>query len=311
MEGFSRRGPRRRNVWEDVLAAAVSQLAGADGEALRAYLRGRGADARSFELGGVTSLGALLEAAKLPVAEARKGRVLTSAPGDDWWRGRVVGVVRDISGTAVGMWGRAVSSETQGPRYLMSGLGAPAYYGPVAGARLVVVEGYFDALMARTAGVSAVAIGGTSVSRETVEGWCEAKEVVLCLDSDKAGHEGLVRIVRMLPHITGMPPVSVLLLPADSDLDEVLREEPGCFEELFAGRVPWLTHVVRSVLQAPLSPADEVIAVRRVGAVLKASLPGWPAEVGLALKEVSRLIQVDERFIERVVDGAGARPGTI
>jgi DNA primase len=173
-----------------------------------------------------------------------------------------------------------------------------------------VVEGYFDALMARAAGVSSVALGGTSVGKETVEGWQEAKEIVLCLDSDKAGHEGLVRIVRMLPHMTGMPPVSVLPLPADSDLDEVLREEPGCFEQLYACRVPWLTHVVRSVLQAPLSPADEVVAVRRVGAVLKASLAGWPAEVGVALKEASRLVELDERFMERVVGTTSTSSGT-
>jgi hypothetical protein len=35
--------------------------------------------------------------------------------------------------------------------------GVPVYDGPVAGARRVVVEGSFDARMARAAGVSAVA----------------------------------------------------------------------------------------------------------------------------------------------------------
>jgi hypothetical protein len=62
------------------------------------------------------------------------------------------------------------------------------------------------------------------------------------------------------------------------------------------------------VLQAPLSPADEVVAMRRVGAVLKVSLPGWPAEVGLALKGARRLVEVDERVIERILDGAEVKP---
>lgn len=303
MEGFVRRASEE-SVWSRVVAAAQRQFA--DAKWAHEYLRGRGIDGERWELGAVSSPGQLLKEAGLSVAEARAQRVLTSAPGEDWWTGRIVGLVRDAGGDAVGLWGR-LAGPGQGPRYLMGGMGSPAFYGSARGARVVLVEGFFDGLRLKEHGEVAVALGGTAMSDEALETLSAATEIVVCLDGDDAGVEGTKRLLRQLPMKAALPPVTVVQLPVDSDVDEVLREEPGAWPGLLRGRVPWLTFVVRSVLEPVVggdTPADEQLALRRVGAVCRAAKVGWPAEVAVALREAAKLVHVDERFLLRVIDAA-------
>lgn len=303
MPGFEKRsGAGQGNVWLRLLAAAREQLESARGEGLRAYCTGRGAPWQEWQLGGIVNLEELLDRAGLSVVEARRQRILTSTPGEEWWSGRVVGVVRDGAGEPVGMWGRNTGTAA-GPRYLMSGQGAPAFYGRRTGKRLVVVEGFFDAMRVAGLGEAAEALGGTSVSDGSLAAWRDCSEVVVCLDGDEAGLEGLKRIMKLLPRAEGLPPVSVVLLPPDSDLDEVLREDATtAWSEFLGARTPWLTFVVRAELEPVRGEGDESVALRRVGAVCKASVAGWPSEVGVALREAAKMVGIDERFLARVYD---------
>lgn len=309
MDGFEKRGSAG-NVWLKVLAAAREQLASSAGEALRGYCAGRDAPWQEWQLGGVVNLESLLERAGVPVVEARRQRVLTSPPGEEQWSGRIVGVVRDAAGEPVGMWGRNAGG-AKGPRYLMSGVGAPAFFGRSReGRRLVVSEGYFDALRVADLGESAEALGGNGVAEDSLAAWRGCSEVVMCLDGDEAGMQGLKRLMRLLPRAEGLPPVSVVLLPTESDLDEVLgpdlhagdRQDDGAavWAGLLEARTPWLTFVVRAELEQVQSEGDEAVALRRIGGLCKASLAGWPADVAVALREAAKLARIDERFLERV-----------
>jgi DNA primase len=152
-------------------------------------------------------------------------------------------------------------------------------------------------------GEAAEALGGTSVSDGSLAAWRDCSEVVVCLDGDEAGLEGLKRIMKLLPRAEGLPPVSVVLLPPDSDLDEVLREDATtAWSEFLGARTPWLTFVVRAELEPVRGEGDESVALRRVGAVCKASVAGWPSEVGVALREAAKMVGIDERFLARVYD---------
>jgi DNA primase len=109
-------------------------------------------------------------------------------------------------------------------------------------------------------------------------------------------------MMKMLPRVA-LPPMSVLLLPAEEDVDSVLRSDVDgtLWKGLVAERVPWLTFVVRAELAVVDSDADEAIALRRIGGLCRAALSCWPDGVAVALREAAKVADVDERFLLRVL----------
>lgn len=67
--------------------------------------------------------------------------------------------------------------------------------------RITIVEGYLDAMIAQAKGFKGiVATGGASLSTKQIESLkiYQNKNIVLALDNDKAGIEGIVRVIKIL-----------------------------------------------------------------------------------------------------------------
>lgn len=99
----------------------------------------------------------------------------------------------------------------EGPKYTYDKGGKLALYGAdrIKDARSVLwTEGEMDALVAWSHNIPAVSSTGGAMSVD--EAWSELfsnKDVTICFDNDKAGGEGLVRALRIVPK------AKVLLLP--------------------------------------------------------------------------------------------------
>jgi DNA primase len=293
---------RQVSVWLRVLQAAQAQLASSSGQAVRAYCEGRNLLWREWELGAVVDTAKLLSAAGLSIAAAREGRVLTSPPGEDRWQGRLLGGIYDDEGDVIGLWGRATGGGAE--KYLVAGASGPSILGEIAGRRVVVVEGFIDARRVRAVtGETAVAAGGTAVSEAVLDLLTGAEDIVVALDGDAAGDAGRRELTRRLIRWGG-PPVSIVAgLGDDEDIDAALSS--GGLERwqgLIAGVVPWVTYAARRELAGKVG-AEEVAALRRVGALCRAAVERWPVEVAVALREVSKDHALDERFLLKVVGG--------
>ena len=90
----------------------------------------------------------------------------------------------------------------------------------------VVVEGYFDALIAAHRGIEGVvAIGGTSLTEQMVEDMIEKgiRTITLIPDNDLRGQQGALQSLQLIDE-NGLHPFVVALPPSVKDLDEFIRK---------------------------------------------------------------------------------------
>lgn len=139
---------------------------------------------------------------------------------------RLVFPVRRSDGALVGVTGRAVPDEIQ-PRYrdyrgFEKGRYLYCEHKLVPGGRVVVVEGFVDALIVRAAGVeNAVATMGARVTKHQVRRLLDLnRPIYLMQDGDKAGREARAACVRAMHGRTTLFDVP---LPVDGDPDEMTR----------------------------------------------------------------------------------------
>ncbi|MBK1735355.1 DNA primase [Halorhodospira abdelmalekii] len=112
--------------------------------------------------------------------------------------------------------------------------------------RLIVVEGYMDVIALAQAGIrGAVATLGTATSREQALILLRsAAATVLCFDGDQAGRTAALRATEdLLPIVQGDHEVRVLLLPDNSDPDDLVRSEGrAAFEQRLTEAAPMGEH---------------------------------------------------------------------
>ena len=95
----------------------------------------------------------------------------------------------------------------------------------------------------------------------------------------------------------------VVGLGAEEDIDSALRiGGTARWDALRAHAAPWVLYAVQKALEGRAG-ATEVVGLRRVGALCRAAAQRWPVEVRVALREVARSHQIDERFLLKVLDG--------
>ena len=160
------------------------------------------------------------------------------APGSaiDRFRGRLMIPILDESGTVIGFGGRAMDSTP--PKYLNSpdtaiyqkgrtifGL-SHARKAIAKQERALLVEGYFDVMMAYQNGIDiAVASSGTAFTEDQVRMLRKiAQEVLVCLDSDDAGRAATMRVIEMISraHMRAL----VVELPNAKDPGEFFQKTP-------------------------------------------------------------------------------------
>ncbi|MBA3897690.1 MAG: DNA primase, partial [Sphingomonadaceae bacterium] len=274
----------------DVMAAAqtwfAEQLNGIAGSEARAYLNKRGIDAGAIEAFG---LGFAPDSrGKLKAALTRFGDSLLIEAGllisvdekepYDRFRGRLMIPIRDPRGRVIAFGGRILGAGE--PKYLNSpdtplfDKGRTLYNldrsaGPARKAgRLIVVEGYTDAIALAGAGIEeAVAPLGTALTEAQLERlWRLVDVPLLCFDGDSAGQKAAMRAaLRALPMLAPGKSLGFVLMPPGKDPDDLVRSGGrGAIEALLDAARPLVDHLWQCEHDAaPLRTPEAKAGLRR------------------------------------------------
>lgn len=214
----------------------------------RDYARQRGIDADTIKAFGIgwapaewdgliRHVGSTPERLK---ALEQAGMVSTGERGKryDRFRGRLMFPIHDRRGRVIAFGGRAMGEDT--PKYLNSPE-TPLFHkgrelfalwqckqASGAQARLLVVEGYMDAIALHQAGLPiAVATLGTATTPEHTERlFRTAADVVFCFDGDRAGRDAAWKALEAtLPRLRDGRQAFFLFLPEGEDPDTMVRSE--------------------------------------------------------------------------------------
>ena len=241
----------KRDTLHDVMAAAqawfVDRLASPEGESARAYLATRGFDAHTvnrFGFGyapeGRQSLkAALSQFPEAMLIEAGLRIAVDDRDPYDRFRGRLMLPIEDARGRVIAFGGRILAKDkTDAPKYLNSpdtplfDKGRTLYNlhraAPAArqSGRMVVVEGYMDAIALAAAGIGeCVAPLGTALTETQIELlWRQVDTPVLCFDGDAAGQRAAMRAVsRVLPLLRPAHSLQIVRLPGGMDPDDLIK----------------------------------------------------------------------------------------
>ncbi|MEW6033172.1 MAG: DNA primase [Bacillota bacterium] len=266
-----------------------------EAEAARQYLRRRGvspASVEAFRLGyspkGWDALLKTLTAKRVdPAVLERAGLVLKGREGHyDRFRGRLMFTIADHRGRPIGFGARALEDSDE-PKYLNSpetplfsksrvlyGLDLAAQAIRRAG-RVLVVEGYMDAIACHEAGLDfTVAAMGTAFTAEQARLLRRHTErVVTAFDADSAGTLATLRGLEVLT-AAGFN-VKVAEMPEGKDPDECLRGAAGgpeAFRAAIEEAVPLPEYRFRLALRRhePTTIEGRVAVVKEIVPVLAA-----------------------------------------
>ncbi|MFO1362545.1 MAG: DNA primase [Burkholderiales bacterium] len=244
----------------------------------------------------------------------------------DRFRDRVMFPILNQRGLVIGFGGRVVANE-DGPKYMNSPetpvfekgrelYGLPQARDAIRAAnRVVVVEGYMDAVMLAQHGVqNAVATLGTATTPTHAQKLLrQADEIVFCFDGDAAGRRAAWHALETsLETLADHKTVRFLFLPPEHDPDSFVREfgraafeakldaaEPlsAYFLRELAGRADLATLEGRSKLVAEAKPLVQRLAAPALRVQLVKALA---TAAGMEPIEAARLLEVR--------DGVAARP---
>jgi DNA primase len=227
----------------------------------------------------------------------------------DRFRKRIAFPVRDPRGRVLGFGARGMGEDAK-PKYLNSPegelyrksrtlFGIDRARGAIARAgRAVVVEGYTDVLALHQAGVEeAVAVMGTAITPEQLQLLSgHAEEVVLAMDSDRAGRDAMVRAQRvagakkMRLRVAAMPP----------------GEDPA--DMLAAGPADRFTELVDDAVDLPVFEVESALGAADLGS--PAGRDRTLDEVMPVLAAMGESISRDE-LVRRVADRLDADVGLV
>jgi DNA primase len=310
---------------------------GVTGATARDYLAGRGIHAGTidrFEIGcAPTEWDGLIKAlsrqgfAQSDLATAGLTVAREYASGAyDRFRGRVMFPITDLRKRIVGFGGRILGEGT--PKYLNSPdtplfkKGQTLYALDLAReavARLktvIVVEGYFDAVVLHQAGLShTVATLGTALTAEHIQVLRRfASKVVLLFDPDQAGVRAALRGLDLFVN-SGIG-VKVVTLPAGEDPDTYVRKEGP---EAFARLEEQASSLLDFSLEHCLSTAESGTIegrIRSVDDVLRILQKSeHPIEREERIRVVAERLGIShQRLIERypaLIQSEGRRPSAV
>lgn len=187
----------------------------------------------------------------------------------DRFRNRILFPIRDKQGRVMGFGGRVLDDSV--PKYLNASESpvfhkGHALYGLYEASlhrrtqKLLVVEGYFDVLLVRQAGLVALATLGTAVTKHHMALlFQQGEEVVFCFDGDTAGQAAAWKALQLvLPFLTETRQVSFVFLPEGTDPDLFIRQEgSSAFQKRVEQAVPlseWL--FAKLCQEIPLTSMD-------------------------------------------------------
>ncbi|MEZ5708720.1 MAG: DNA primase [Blastomonas sp.] len=250
----------QRASLHDVTQAAqdwfVTQLQGAAGAEARDYLKRRGLSAETLARFGFGFAPDSRDALKSALSGLGEDLLIEAGmlirvdgkPSYDRFRGRIMIPIRDARGRVIAFGGRILGQGE--PKYLNSpdtplfDKGCTLYNLDKASAasrksgRMIVVEGYMDAIALAQAGFEdAVAPLGTALTEMQIEMlWKMVESPVLCFDGDSAGQRAAMRAAgRALPLLRPGYSLSFATLPAGQDPDDLIQASgPQAFADILA-----------------------------------------------------------------------------
>ena len=303
----------------DAMAAAeawfTEQLNGVKGGEARAYLTKRGISpelAQKFGIGLAPDSRGRLRSALAKFGDPMLVECgLLIAVDDkepyDRFRGRLMIPIRDPRGRTIGFGGRILGAGE--PKYLNSpdtplfdkgrtlwnlDLAAPAAR---KANRLIVVEGYMDAIALAGAGIEeVVAPNGTALTEHQIERlWRVVDVPVVCFDGDAAGQKAAGRAAhRALPILRPGCSLDFATLPPGQDPDDIVRAGgAAAFEPILAAAEPMIDRLWAS------EQAATALATPEARAGLKQRLDVLVETIGDPEVRRHYQRQLRERFDER------------
>jgi DNA primase len=283
----------RANTLYDVMAAAqdwfVTQFQALEGAEARAYCDRRGLKPDTIKAFGIgfapDSRGKLKEALKhFGEDKLVEAGLLISVEGKDAYdrfRGRLMIPIRDPRGRVIAFGGRILGAGE--PKYLNSpdtplfDKGRTLYNLDKASAasrasgRVIVVEGYMDAIALAQAGFGeAVAPLGTALTEQQITMlWRMVPKPLLCFDGDAAGQKAAFRAAQRA--LGGLKPghsLEFVTLPEGKDPDDLVRSAgPRAFAELLEKSEPLVERIWKIELAAEpvATPEDRAGFKQRLG----------------------------------------------
>ena len=288
---FQRQVSRREQLYEVLsLTARFYQhaLQQSQGQAALTYLtinrQLSAAAIQAFQLGyapagWATLHGYLVEQKHYPVELLEQaGLIVPRKDGNgyyDRFRDRLMIPIQDLQGRVVGFGGRSLGDEQ--PKYLNSPetelfdkgkllFGLDQAKAAIAKQnQAIVVEGYFDVIALRTAGINnVVASMGTALSVHQVRQllrYTDSKRIVLNFDADRAGNQAAERAIGEVETLAyqGEVQLRVLNLPAGKDPDEFLQQHSAADYQALLDQAPlwvdWQIH--QAIAGQDLTQADQ------------------------------------------------------
>ncbi|WP_108662987.1 DNA primase [Acuticoccus kandeliae] len=291
---------RRRRVERGALEAATalyeSTLWGTGGAAARRYAIDRGfteETLRHFGFGLAPNMQGFLtrHLTGEGVAERELERTGLAVRTDqrglrDRFRGRLMVPIHDPRGRIVGFGGRTLDGRE--PKYLnspetplfdKSSLLFNAHRARGAAhrnGRLVIVEGYLDAVALSQAGVEeTVASLGTALTEAQIQlAWQFADEPILCFDGDRAGRAAAHRAMdRIVPLLSGGRSFQFLAMPEGQDPDDLVRDGGrAAFEALAAQASPLVDALFQREADKGADTPERIAALEQRLEALAASI---------------------------------------
>jgi DNA primase len=321
---------RRSLLWacEEAEKFFVELLWSPRGAPGRAHLEGRGiseATAREAGLGYAPlawhELRERLAARNVPVEAALTAGLLARAADDkggrpyDVFRGRLTIPIRDPDGRVIAFGARVVEGDDD--RKYINSRETPLYtkakvlYGLDTARDAIrrageatLVEGYFDAIALREAGIrTVVALCSTALTAEHLAllARLEVRRVNLLLDGDAAGRKGAVRLAG--PLLAAGLSTRVVELPDGHDPDTFLREHGReGFDRLKEEAAPLSAFVVAQALAGKGDGYEERLAALRELAPVVSAIPAGAAR-SLFLGEIAKTIGLRDGDVERFYQG--------
>lgn len=283
----------RANTLYDVMTAAqdwfVAQFQGLEGAEARAYCERRGLKPETIKAFGIgfapDSRGKLKEALKHfgddKLVEAGLLISVEDKEPYDRFRGRLMIPICDPRGRVIAFGGRILGAGE--PKYLNSpdtplfDKGRTLYNLDKASAssrasgRVIVVEGYMDAIVLAQAGFGeAVAPLGTALTEQQITMlWRMVPKPLLCFDGDSAGQKAAFRAAQRA--LGGLKPghsLEFVTLPDGQDPDDLVRSAgPRAFADLLDASEPLVERLWKTELAAePVdTPEDRAGFKQRLG----------------------------------------------
>jgi DNA primase len=326
-------GEQRREFIELNEAAQrcfTDALSGTVGAPARQYLQKRGVSTATVERYGVgfcphpgTGLARMLTAQRKAIPKAVElgllGRRSDGTLYDRFW-GRVTFPIRDGSGHIVGFGGRTLGSEH--PKYLNSPESPVFHKGNVLyglfeardairdAGRLLIVEGYLDALALVEAGIGyAIASLGTALSAAQARlARRFAPEIVAFFDGDRAGQEAAVRAFAVCAQV-GVWGLGAFL-PEGFDPDSFVRTRGRAATlSVVEAAIPLADFFIHRLDPGPDAALPErARAAEKVGQVL--SQVRDPFQFSLLAAKAAQALRVDEAIFRNLRAAASPRPAS-